>query len=491
MKGRQPFKRYFGLRLQLTIWYTLVFATLIFCSGFLLYMHLQCTLMSSLGAELRIRAHQIADDITYANGTLTFHNNTDELPGFDEDDKSYQTQPVNDADVNTDTLARVLDAQGHIIGVTPSFQKLVVPRVSVDLPLRRIPWQGNVSAPSGQQVLVYSLALVDDEKNIAVIQVGASLTQLQEALRGLLVNFLLLAPITLCLSAIGSYVLASRAFKPIDHLMGTAKRIKEGDLHRRVPLPETHDEVRRLALTLNEMLEVLDQTFMRQRRFVADASHELRTPVAAIRSLTDVALLKPLTQEKYASVLSNINTEAVRLGSLINDLLTLARVDEGQIRIQQRPVYLDVLVDAVMTNAQSLANERNITIQKQVPVPITVQGDEARLIQMVMNLLDNAINYTDPGGCVTLKLIEERQYVYLTVKDTGIGIAEEHLPHIFERFYRVDPAHTSIEGGSCGLGLAIVKWIVHVHGGAITVESKPGSGSTFTIRLPSGSGDMK
>jgi hypothetical protein len=147
------------------------------------------------------------------------------------DDKNYRMQQVNDADVNTDTLARVLDAQGHIVGVTPSFQKLAVPRVSVYLPLHHIPWQGNVSARNGQQVLVYSLALVDEEKNIAVIQVGASLTQLQAALAGLLVDFLLLAPITLCLSAIGSYVLASRAFKPVDHLIQTAKCIKEGDLH--------------------------------------------------------------------------------------------------------------------------------------------------------------------------------------------------------------------------------------------------------------------
>lgn len=485
MQGKPSFKRYPGLRLQLTIWYTLVFATLMFLSAFLLYIQLQSTLMGGLDTELRIRSHQIADDITYAKGTFTFHNNTNELPGFKANDASKPKRPANNADVNIDTLARVLDVQGKVVGVTPSFQELVIPRESVYLPLHGIPWEGNVSAPNGQQVRIYSRALVNDGKNIAVIQVGASLAQLRTALTSLLVDFLFLAPTTLCLSAIGSYALAARTFKPIDHLISTAKRIKEGDTHQRVPLPQTHDEVRRLALTLNEMLDALDQTFMQQRRFVADASHELRTPVAAIRSLTDVALLKPLTGEKYVSVLRNVNAEAVRLSSLISDLLLLARVDEGKITIQQEPVRLDMLVDAVIINAQPLADERGITIQKQMPLSATVQGDEARLIQMIMNLLDNAINYTDPGGCVILKLTEEQQHICLTVTDTGIGIAEEHLPHIFERFYRADPAHLPREGGSCGLGLAIVKWIVHAHKGSITVESTPGSGSSFTVLLPS------
>ena len=484
MKGKLSLKRYLGLRFQLTLWYTLVFATLMFLSGFLLYIQLQNTLLNSLDTELRLRTHQIADDITYKNGTFTFQNNTEELPGFDKNDEPAGKQSINNANVNFETLARVLDAQGHVIRVTPFFQELNVPRASINLPLHGIPWEGNVSAPDGQQVRVYSLALVDDGVNVAVIQAGASLTQFRTALRSLLLDFLFLGPITLCLSALGSYVLASRTFKPIDHLIRTAKRIKEGDIHQRVPLPETYDEVRRLALTLNEMLEVLDQNLMRQHRFVADASHELRTPVAAIRSLTDVALMKPLRQEKYVSVLNNINTEAIRLTSLISDLLMFARVDEGKAKIQREPVRLDLLVNSVMTNALPLATERGLTLQNHTPEPITVQGDEARLIQMMMNLLDNAINYTNAPGCITLQLIEKQQHVCFIVSDTGIGIAEEHLSHIFERFYRVDPARSSIEGGSSGLGLAIVKWIVDAHAGSITVESKPGSGSTFTVCLP-------
>ncbi|GHO92846.1 two-component sensor histidine kinase [Reticulibacter mediterranei] len=477
-----------SLRMQLTIWYTLVFAVLISCSGFLLYVHLQNTLISTLDTALRIRSHQVADDISYEHGIIIFHNNTDELPGFDKDDHDDPMQPGNDADVNTDTLARVLDAQGHTVGVTPMFEDLIVPQESIDLPLHGTPWEGNVRGANGENVRIYSRVLMEDGRVIAIIQVGASLTQFKVALASLLTDFLILAPITLCLSAIGSYILASRTFRPIDRLIRTAKRIKEGDLHHRVPLPETHDEVHRLALTLNEMLEELDQAFMRQQRFVADASHELRTPVAAIRSLTDVALLKSLTNEKqiaekYISTLSNINTEAQRLGSLISDLLLLARVDEGETALQQEAVHLDMLINAVLINAQPLAMERNITIKKQITTSVIVPGNEGRLIQMMMNLVDNAIKYTHPGGYVTLQLTEEAHEACLRVIDTGIGIPAEHLPHIFERFYRVDPAHSS-QGGSSGLGLAIVKWIVYAHDGSISAESEPGSGSTFTVRLP-------
>jgi signal transduction histidine kinase len=228
--------------------------------------------------------------------------------------------------------------------------------------------------------------------------------------------------------------------------------------------------------------------FARQRRFVADASHELRTPVAAIRSMTDVALLDPQPSEKYVAVLSSVNAETERLGRLISDLLALARADEDQYHFEQDSVRLDILLEAVGANAEALAVEKQIALEVEAAQPVTVIGDEARLIQAVMNLVDNAITYTNSGGTVTLTLQEEEKYARLTVRDTGIGIVSQHLPHIFERFYRVDAAHTHTEGGSSGLGLAIVKWVVEAHKGKISVESQPGQGSSFTILLPLPSG---
>jgi two-component system, OmpR family, sensor kinase len=165
-------------------------------------------------------------------------------------------------------------------------------------------------------------------------------------------------------------------------------------------------------------------------------------------------------------------------------LLALARADEGQARLEKEEVRLDVLIDAVAANAESLASEKNITLHVQADKPVIALGDEARLIQMTMNLLDNAITYTPEGGSITLSTTVENGKARLSVQDTGIGMAAEHLSHIFERFYRVDPAHAITAQNNSGLGLSIVEWVVKAHNGSITVESQPGKGSTFTVLLP-------
>jgi heavy metal sensor kinase len=292
-----------------------------------------------------------------------------------------------------------------------------------------------------------------------------------------------LAPFALLLSAIGGYALASRAFRPIDRLTATAHRIEASDLHQRVPVPATGDEVQRLALTLNEMISRLEDAFARERRFVADASHELRAPVAAIASMSEVALESLATPEDYQAVLRDVHGEARRLGTLVGDLLALARTDEGRAQLAFAPVQLDMLVSEVAAVMASVADERGITMQVDAAQPINMLGDEPRLIQAVMNLLDNALTYTDRGGLITLTVEAQGGEARISVQDTGIGIAPQHLPHIFERFYRADPARTRARGGT-GLGLSIVEWIAHAHGGRIEVSSEPGRGTTFVVILP-------
>jgi signal transduction histidine kinase len=233
------------------------------------------------------------------------------------------------------------------------------------------------------------------------------------------------------------------------------------------------------------MIQRLEKAFTRQQRFVADASHELRTPVAAIRSMTDVILAQsiPVEREEYVDVLRDVNIEAERLGHLINDLLSLARTYESQVLLERELVRLDLLVADVAATIEPLAAERDVTIHIVIGQPAIVMGDEVRLIQVIMNLLDNAVTYTNRGGKVTLEVTVQQQRAIMAVSDTGIGIAKEHLDHIFERFYRVDPAR-SRAAGSTGLGLAIVDWIVHAHGGSITVESEIEKGTIFTVTLP-------
>jgi two-component system OmpR family sensor kinase len=470
-----------GVRLQMMLWYLLVFLVLFVLSDVLLYLQMRTTLVQSLDTALQLRAEQIASGITLNNGKLTIHDVTGDLSGTDSTTANVPDSP---GDIEFGTLVRILNSQGQTVRISPAFRSLQLPSESRTQPLRGTDWQGDVTTTDGQPVHIYSMALVERGTTFAIVQVGEALAQVDRTLQNMLLEFLLLIPIVLILGAIGSYWLAARAFSPIDRLTRTTQQIQVGNLQQRVPLPRAHDEVFALAQTLNAMIERLEESFTRQRRFVADASHELRTPVAAIRSLTDLALSHDLTSDESRVLLKNINSESERLGHLISDLLALARSDEGWTQLEGEPVRLDLLIEAVAANAELLAQERGITLRVQTPHTITFVGDEARLIQVVMNLLDNAILYTNAGGQVTVALEENEAQIVLSVHDTGIGIAPEHLSHLFERFYRVDQARRRTEGNSSGLGLAIVEGVVKAHNGLMSVESQLGSGSTFTVTFP-------
>ena len=344
-------------------------------------------------------------------------------------------------------------------------------------------WRGDVVDTHNNVVRLLNVSLEQDGQKFAFLQVGAAANQLTETQRFVQRSLLIAVPILLVISIGGSYLLAGRAFRPIHWLIQTARDIKGGDLHRRVPVPRANDDLRALAITFNEMIERLDQTFTQQRRFIADASHELRTPVAAIRSMTEVALVGDADLDAYALVLRDVNAESERLGRLINELLMMARTDEGQIEIDRDPVRLDLLAQDIITSMTPLAEERGIDLIAGQLQPVTLLGDTARLIQVIMCLVDNALTYTSRGGRVMLTTTPVGAEAWLSVRDNGIGISARDMPHIFERFYRADPARARASGGS-GLGLSLADGLVRAHGGSIMVDSTPGMGSTFTVRLP-------
>lgn len=472
-----------GIRWQLMFWYSFVFALLMVFSGLLFYTRLQTTLAASLDTELQLQAQQIAGDITYEQGEgITAHDATADLPGFNPSSKVQHSPPP--ADVSLDILVRVLDKKGAPLRTTPAFYALIIPPQSVTQPLHGLPWQGTISTVDGQAVRLYSRALVADNEIFGVVQVGTTLTQVDTTLQDVSVELLLLAPFMLTLGGLISYWLTTRAFMPIERLIKTARKIKAGDLRQRVPVPRPHDEVRDLALTLNEMIEHLEQAFARQQRFVADASHELRTPVAVIRNKADMALMQIFPPDEHLIVFRSIYHETERLGHLISNLLELARLDEGQVRQKKEVVRLDHLVRAVAEMTEPLATEHQVSMQVEATEPVRVYGDEARLLEVVMNLTENAILYNNSEGTISLSVKSEDDQALLVVRDTGIGIAPEHIPHLVERFYRADPARTHTTGGNSGLGLAIVDGIVRAHGGSLSIESQLGQGSTFTVALP-------
>jgi two-component system, OmpR family, sensor kinase len=506
------------IRTQMMLLYMLIFAILICLFGVVFFINLQSSLDANVDAELQEHAVDIASGIHDTGRRLTVQDVTGGLPGLVDADSesaspikaaptSVSTSPGSrqslSANVDVGPVVRILDNKGTLIYISPAFQNLMVPLMSVTVALQDRPWVGTVTTVDGQQqVRLYSLPLVSDGSVYGIVQVGESLTSLGNTLRTAFIELIVIGLGVLLLALGVSYWLALRAFAPVKKMTSIARRIEAGDLQERVPVPPGNDELHTLALTFNEMIERLEKDFVRQRRFVSDASHELRTPVAAIRSLTDVALSQQngtgegqeagkaggaggagASSDEYLSTLRDVNAEAERLGHLINDLLALARTDENQLLLEREAVRLDLLAADVVATTEALASEKGIALEVKADQPATVIGDEVRLIQVMMNLIDNAIAYTNRGGKVLLSVEVRERSVYLIVQDSGIGIAQEHLEHIFERFYRVDAARSRAAGGS-GLGLAIVDWIVRAHDGAISVESQVGKGTTFTVQLP-------
>jgi heavy metal sensor kinase len=484
----------FGIRVQLTLWYTSISALLLLLFGVAFYTTLQISLASGFDTTLQMRSQQIAEAVSLKNGKLVADDMVNELPelsataalvdSFDGTDASahpnQQDTPVN---MKTHIFVRIFDVAGKMVYSSPGFSGIVMPEESITQPLKRMPWYGTMHGLDDVEIRVYSTMLIDKQQLVGVVQVGQSLRTLQDHMEHIFIALLIITPFVLFCSALGCYWLAGRAFRPIHHLTRTAREISAKDLHQRVPVPSARDEVRDLSLIFNQMIGRLDSAFSQQRRFVADASHELRTPVAAIRSMTEVALVQPTTNDDYIAVLQGVNAESERLGTLISDLLLMARADEGQIQFEHDLVRLDLLVIDAVASLEPLAAEHKIALTLQLSCEATVLGDAARLIQVIISLIDNALTYTNVGGRVTLSVTTAKSFVLLKVSDTGIGISQQDKEHIFERFYRADPARSRAAGGS-GLGLSIVDWIVRMHGGAVSVESQLGHGSTFTVSLP-------
>ncbi len=274
-------------------------------------------------------------------------------------------------------------------------------------------------------------------------------------------------------------ILTSTLFRPLEDIATVARQItRADDLSRRVPHSNRTDEIGDLARAFNQTLERLDRLFSSQQRFLADVSHELRTPLTSVRGNLD---LMSRFGRYDAESMAVIQDEMERMSRLLGDLLLLARADTGGLPLRHQPVELDNVLFEVYRQVSRI--EKSVTVELTDVDQASILGDEDRLKQLLLNLVDNGIKYTQPGGVVRLSLAKDNAWAQLTVSDTGIGIPAEDLPHIFDRFYRVDKARGRAQGGS-GLGLAIVKWIVQAHGGGIQVDSTPGQGTTFRVSLP-------
>jgi heavy metal sensor kinase len=308
------------------------------------------------------------------------------------------------------------------------------------------------------------------------------LEEVDQELSLLRAALLLAIPAVLAAAGGWGYLMARKALAPMDRLRRSTEEITASRLDRRLPVANVHDELGRLTQTVNAMIARLEQSFAEIRRFTADASHELRTPLAVIRTEAEVALTRPLDPAEYRSLLGSILEECERLTRLTEQLLALAREDVGVDRPAE-PLDLSAVVRGVVEDLRPLAEARGVQLCADANGALPARGDPLRLRQVFLNVVDNAIKYTPPGGDVAVRVHPDEGQAVVTVRDTGIGIAPEHLRQVFERFYRVDKGRSREQGGT-GLGLSIARSIVAAHGGRIELTSTPGQGTTCTVRLP-------
>ena len=315
------------------------------------------------------------------------------------------------------------------------------------------------------------------------IVAAASLESTEDLLARLRWLMLLSIPVTLIAASLGGYAISRQALSPVDSMTTEAASIGIGNLSRRLLVPHTGDELERLASTWNHMLDRLESAVKQLIQFTADASHELRTPVALIRTTAEIALRRPRTPDDYREALRQIVEESERTSRLVDDLLTLARADAGRAYLATEPLDLTLLIHDVCEQSMILGAAHHVEVRAETPLkPVTIEGNPPALRRLLFILLDNAIKYTPEGGEVTVSLRGENPAV-LSVADTGIGIAPDALPHVFERFFRADPSRNRDAGGA-GLGLAIARWIAERHNATIAAESTPGAGSTFRVTFP-------
>lgn len=349
-----------------------------------------------------------------------------------------------------------------------------------------------ISLDSLRSDVIVAARLEDPRVTPGVRRVVAAVSaaRIDEAAANITGLALRFGPVVVLIAILTAWLIAGRLLEPVDRMINDVEAISDGrSLHKRLPVDDEGDEVGRLGVTLNAMLARLEVSFSGLRRFTADASHELKTPLTVLRADIERAMTTRQGATEQLVALEEALQETTRMANLVESLLTLARADEGRFDLHREVVPLEPLVRDVAETANILGEEAGITVTLGAIAAVSVGGDVVRLRQLFLNVITNAIKYTAKGGSVELSLTLADGLAQFAVKDTGIGIAGADLPFIFDRFWRVDRARTRVERGGVGLGLAISQWIAQAHGGSILVSSRLGRGSTFTVSIPAVSDD--
>ena len=462
-----------SIRSRLTAWYVMLLAIILILFSVLLNYFLAKRLHESVDNSLTVSATVVA-----TSATMRLSNSP--LPGLNQLFEQFMNQG------NLNKFYRIYDGSGNVGSRSKNISASQFPlsQTAYAEALEGRNSYETFKVGAQQPIRVITMPILLEGKLINLVQVGTSLEAVQETLRNLKIFLFTAVPSVLILAALFARFMARRALKPISRIIDTAREIGQGqELSKRIPVLKIKDELGQLALTFNEMMNRLENSFAQMRQFSSDASHELRTPLTVLKGQNELVLSKQRKLEEYQEVISSNLEEINYMSKVLEDLFVLSKSDENQVDLDCKPVDLRALVEEVCKHAEVLAEEKNMKIVIAFLEPTEVKGDEVRLRQMVWNVLQNGIKYTQRGGELKIALQNKDKFALLSIQDTGIGIPEEDLPLIFNRFYRVDKARTRDEGGS-GLGLSICKQIAEAHKGKIEVESKLGVGTRFKIRLP-------
>jgi signal transduction histidine kinase len=473
------------IRRRLTVWYTVALAVTVLAFGTALYLERRQASVRELDQRLSLESDLAQRWLTQSYKVLgRIVTNSGPRPSLDPSISAY-LDATRDYLVVADTAGQVL----ALSDVTRTLNAEALERLTAPLDSLPIKKHGGVLAIGPPEGKVRYLVVPVEGAGPAIggLLVATPTKQASFGPTDLLQSMLLIAPVILLSAGLVGYWLAGTSMRPVEVIMDEVEAISDGrSLHRRLAVPLSGDEMARLALTVNGMLARLEQSFASLHRFTADASHELKTPLMVLRAGVERALIHPGIPGDIMQSLDETLAQINQMTEMVENLLTLARADEGRAPLAVEVCDLRELVLDVSETAGILGEEAGVTAMHTIPeTPVRLAVDRHRIREMLLNMVTNAIKYTPGGGTVSLGLEEKDDAVIFTIRDTGIGIAAGDLPHIFERFWRADPARSRTgDRPGIGLGLAITKWIVEAHGGSITVQSRPGRGTVFTVWLP-------
>ncbi len=448
-----------SLRIRLVLWTVALEAILLLLLAGLFFVIVQRLQNQEITNMLRLGASQLSAATEVTSG-------------------QYVVEPEDKAVLAAEgVLAWVLNPDHTVMQTIGAAQSVPLPN-----PLPPINEFRTMILSDGAAVRLFVAALHGESQPLGTLVVALPLSKSQNFQRQILLNLSIVIPIMLLLSIIGGLFLAKRALAPISAITQTARHISVADLSQRLQLNLPNDELGRLAHTFNAMLDRLDRAFQREQQLTADVAHELRTPLALLKTQVSLARSRPRPVAVLLEMMTDMEGDVDRMTRLVEQILTLARVEQNALSAH-KPVALDEMVRDLMEQFYLFAEQQGITLKLELTTQadLSLQGDSEQLRQVFANLIENAIKYTKAGGTVTVSGKQSDHQLTISVRDSGVGIPAEHLPYLFDRFYRVDSARTL---SGFGLGLAIAQAIIQAHGGQIMVSSAVNLGTTFTVMLP-------